>query len=274
MKSLNGIRQFISTGMLIVAAVAALAPVFYMVFVAFRGQAELLQLSWSLGRMLEGWTVVNFGDVVHRTEFVRRALISLRNCLGVVVTSATLGLPAAYCLSRWPTARRLRASFSFLSVRMLPAIAVCVPVFWMFSQQWLVSSTTSYLVLQVGLNVPVVVWLAVPVFAAIPRELEELIVMDGLPRWKALSLVIGPLYARGLLGVALIVGLLVWNETFFAALFRIETVTEVIPSLIAHRGVQWGPIMALGTLVTIPGFLLFMIFIATGWGRTRSEVGR
>ena len=263
--------QRIADPLLWILVLASLAPLVYMVLLAFLTQSSFISNRPLADGLWNSLTLQNFSTAIERTQFGQRVLVSLRLNGFVVLLVAILGLPAAHAISRLRSETGSEVAFAFLSVRMLPAVAVCIPIFYLFNRQGLAPPWVSLGLLQVGLNLPILVWLALPVFRSLPPELEELVIVDGLSPTRAFTLVVLPLLSRRLIGVVLIIAVLVWNETFFASIFGVQTVTEVIPSLITHRGVQWGLVMAVGTLVALPALLLLGGVLRLRWGLEGEE---
>ena len=257
---------------LLVMVLACLAPIIYMILLSFLTQASFISTQSLFAALRSGLTFENFDTAFGRTQFGQRMLISLRLTGLVILVVTVIGLPAAHAIARLPRNTSTQTAFAFISVRMLPSIAVCIPIFWIFNRSGLVPTWMSLSFVQIGLNLPVLIWLAVPVFRSVPVQLEELVVIDGLSRAWTFFCVILPLVSRRLIGIILIIGILVWNESFFASIFRVDTVTEVIPSLITHRGVQWGLVMAVGTMVTIPALLLLIGLLSWRWGLEPEEM--
>jgi len=244
----------------------SLAPIMYLILLAFLPQSSFISNESVFVELRNGLTLKNFSAAVTHTQFAKRAMISVQMTVLVVAIIAVLGLPAAHAVARLPKIVRERVAFSFLSVRMLPGVAICLPVFWLFNRPGLVPGWLSLGFLHLGFNLPVLIWLSVPIFRSVPVQLEEAALVDGLSRWRILVCVVLPLVSRRLLGVVLIIALLIWNESLFSTIFRVDTVTEVIPSLITHRGVQWGLVMAVGTMVVIPALALLCGVIYCRWG--------
>ncbi|MEM6529446.1 MAG: carbohydrate ABC transporter permease, partial [Chloroflexota bacterium] len=110
-----------------------------------------------------------------------------------------------------------------------------------------------------ALNLPFAIWLLVGFLQQIPREIEEAAIVDGASQWQVFTRVIFPLMRPGLAVAAIFVFRISWNE-FLLALILTSRTTRTLPVgitlFITEQGVQWGNIMAMGTLIVIPPLIL------------------
>ena len=101
-------------------------------------------------------------------------------------------------------------------------------------------------------------------FLAIPKELEEAPVIGGASRWQVFSKVLLPLVSPGVLTVALISGLNIWNEFLISSTFLQshdqQTAVVRFYTLGGQYTSDWGEIMAAAILIVAPavGFFLLM----------------
>ena len=85
--------------------------------------------------------------------------------------------------------------------------------------------------------------------------------MDGATRWQVMRLVILPLTLPGLVAVGLYLFISSWNDYLFALMLagrHVRTVTVALQSFIGENQIQWGLLMAGGTLVALPATVLFL----------------
>ena len=64
-------------------------------------------------------------------------------------------------------------AFWMISQRILPPVAVVIPIYVLFQQIGLLDSLAALIITYVAVNLPIVVWLMRDFFQAIPLELEE-----------------------------------------------------------------------------------------------------
>jgi len=156
--------------------------------------------------------------------FANSMLISTLSMIAAVVVS----LPTAYAIARW------RFGGGFLSVlllmlRMLPAIALIIPVYLMYKFLGLTNSYFGLITVYTVVYIPFAVWLLVGFLRDFPVEIEEAALIDGCSRLRALVAVVVPIIAPGLAVVALFSFIATWNEFLFAiVLTGIETKTMMV----------------------------------------------
>ena len=83
-----------------------------------------------------------------------------------------LGLPAAYSPARFQTGGR-NFSFSILSQRFLPPIAIIIPVFLLFRALKWIDTYHGLILLYAMFNLPYIIWMMRSYFKDIPIEIEE-----------------------------------------------------------------------------------------------------
>jgi multiple sugar transport system permease protein len=196
--------------------------------------------------------VLGTGDFQH--AFVNSLLISVE----AVLLSICIGVPAAYAFARFRFGGRNWLFFSLLVMRMLPPIAVLVPMYVLFSKLGLTETRISVVLAYTTFSLPLVVWIMRGFFEELPRELEESAWVDGASRFAAFRSVVLPLVRPGLVAATILCLLLAWNDFIFAAVLTNDA-TRTLPVLMASYsgdvGVDWGAMTASGVLVVLPVIL-------------------
>jgi multiple sugar transport system permease protein len=176
-----------------------------------------------------------------------------------------------------PLARRFPAHlgnddlrFWLVSQRILPPVVSAIPVYVMFQKVGLLDTHFALVVCYMTVNLPIVVWLMVDFFDAIPVELEESAALDGASRWRIFLDLMLPLARPGLVATTLLVLILAWNE-YLLALFLSTARAQTMPLLVAAqnatRGPQWWTMSVLILLMVVPviaATLVLQKFIARG----------
>jgi multiple sugar transport system permease protein len=204
-------------------------------------------------------TLENYLSVLTRGEFLSAFVNSLIVSTGAVVVSLVVGVPAAYAFARVQFRGKSFLFFSLLVMRMLPPIAVLVPLFALFNKAGLVNTRLSLVIAYTTFSLPLIVWIMRGFFEDLPAELEEAARVDGASRGGAFLRVMLPLARPGLVTAAILSLLLAWNDFLFAAVLTSSS-TRTLPVLLAgyagaDTGVEWGQITASGVLVVLPVIL-------------------
>ena len=207
-------------------------------------------------------TLENYRDVLNEGGFARYLTNSL--IVGVVSTVITLvlGCMAAYGLARFRFAGRTTVAYTTLLLRTVPLAVLAVPVFMIWNEAGIINSLSSLILLYVAVNPPFTIWLLYGFIAQVPIELEEAAKMDGCGPIQVFYLVVLPLIKPGLAAASIFTFRIAWNE-FILALVLTDRATRTLPvaaSLyITDIGVDWGRIMALGSLIAIPPLVFTFI---------------
>jgi ABC-type glycerol-3-phosphate transport system permease component len=173
-----------------------------------------------------------------------------------VLLSLCVGVPAAYTFARFPFTGRTFLFFTLLVMRMLPPIAVLVPMYVLFSKLGLATTRFSVVLADTTFALPLVVWLMRGFFEDLPVELEESAWIDGASRYRAFWHIVLPLARPGLVAASILCLQLAWNDFLFAAVLT-NNATQTLPVMMAafnagDSGVDWGGLTASGVLVILP----------------------
>jgi multiple sugar transport system permease protein len=145
-----------------------------------------------------------------------------------MLTALAVSLPTAYSIARW------RFGGGFLSVlllvlRMLPAIALIIPIYIMYKMFGLTNSYLGLVIIYTVVYIPFAVWLLVGFIRDFPIDIEDAAMIDGCSRLRAVVQVMVPIIAPGMAVVALFAFIATWNEFLFAiVLTGIETKTMMV----------------------------------------------
>jgi multiple sugar transport system permease protein len=156
--------------------------------------------------------------------FTNSLVISTLSMAAAIVVS----LPTAYAIARWRFGGGLLSTL-LLVLRMLPAIALIIPLYIMYKALGLTNSYFGLVIAYTVLYIPFAVWLLVGFLRDFPVEIEEAALIDGCSRLRALVTVVMPIIAPGLAVVALFAFIATWNEFLFAVVLTgIETKTMMV----------------------------------------------
>ena len=146
-------------------------------------------------------------------------------------------------------------AFWMISQRILPPVAVVIPVYVLFQQIGLRNSLAALIITYVAVNLPIVVWLMRDSFQAIPLELEESAMIDGASRFTIFRKIVLPISRPSLASAFLLMLILTWNEYLFALMLSTAD-TQTLPLLIAAqnatRGPQWWYMSVLILIMIVP----------------------
>lgn len=187
--------------------------------------------------------------------------------LSTTAISVVVGSMAAYSMSRFGTGGK-RLGFTLLSLRFMPAIAVVIPLFLVFSKVnlgslHLINSRLGLILAYLTFNIPISILLLKGFFDEIPQELEEAALVDGSSHLGAIFRILLPLSLPGIVATAVFCIIFSWNEFLFALILtRAETATlpVAIMGFVTDRGLLWGEMTAASVIIVLP-VLMFSIFV-------------
>ena len=175
---------------------------------------------------------------------------------------ATIGGAALFLLLLQTVARRSRRAlgnddiaFWMISQRMLPPVAVVIPIYIFFQQLGLLDTWPALIIAYMASHLPIVVWLMRDYFQSVPLELEESAAIDGASRYRVFRSVVLPLSVPGLVATFLFVLVFAWNE-YLIALFLTSANAQTLPLTVAAqnatRGPQWWYMSVLILIMIVP----------------------
>jgi multiple sugar transport system permease protein len=201
--------------------------------------------------------------VVGASNYVPRFANSLIIAFGSTALSVGLGVMAAYAFSRFKVPGKDDLLFFILSTRMMPPIAVAIPIFLMYRELGLSDTKLGMILLYSAVNVSLAVWLLKGFIDEIPREYEEAAMVDGYTRLQAFRKVVLPQATTGIVATAIFCLIFAWNEYAFAVLLtsgEAQTAPPFIPIIIGEGGQDW-PAVAAGTTLFLIPILVFTVLL-------------
>ncbi|WP_265520797.1 carbohydrate ABC transporter permease [Oerskovia flava] len=172
-----------------------------------------------------------------------------------------LGIPAAYALSIRPVEKVGDVLFFFISTKMLPVVAVIVPIYVIAGQLKVLDNIWTLVVLYTAMNLPIAVWMMRSFFQEVPAEVLEAASVDGAGLLRTMRSVLLPMVAPGIAATALICVIFAWNEFFFAlnlTASQAATVPIFIVSTMTSEGLFLARLCAAALLASLP-------VIIAGW---------
>ena len=137
------------------------------------------------------------------SNFVPRFVNSLIIAFGSTALSVLLGVTAAYAFSRFRVPLKDDLLFFVLSTRMMPPIAVAIPIYLMYRELGLADTRLGMILLYTAVNLSLAVWLLKGFIDEIPREYEEAALIDGYTRLQAFRKVVLPQATTGIVATAI-----------------------------------------------------------------------
>ncbi|PSK98677.1 carbohydrate ABC transporter membrane protein 2 (CUT1 family) [Haloactinopolyspora alba] len=239
-------------------------PVFWMVLTAFKRETDA---ATDPPKLFFEPTLEQFGNLFDAgagTYFLNSLFATTVSTLLVLL----LAVPAAYALAIRPVKRTKDVLFFFISTKMLPVVAVIVPIYVIAGQIGALDNVWMLIVLYTAMNLPIAVWMMRSFLQEVPTEVLEAAQMDGATLRQNITQVMLPMVAPGLAATALICVIFAWNEFFFAVNLtasQAATVPLFLVGFMTSEGLYWAQLSAAATLASLP-------VVLAGWAAQKQLV--
>ncbi|MET4117808.1 multiple sugar transport system permease protein [Bradyrhizobium sp. JR4.1] len=245
--------RWLNTVQLVIAGVLIMAPTVWMVLSSFKPSFEVTAYPPTL---VFSPTLANYAELTRTTPFLSYALNSLIVTVGSTALGLLFGIPAAFAVSwtriTWPAILTLAA-------RMAPGTLFLLPWYVMFRQVGMIGSYTALILSHAVITLPIVIWVLLPSFDAIPRSVFEAAQVDGCSVTRILWRIALPLVASGVAVSAILAFVFSWNYFLFALVLSngdTKTLIAAAFNFIGEGSTQWGALMAAATLIALPPLVL------------------
>lgn len=241
-----------------------LLPLLWMVLNSFKTPLDINQLPPAL---LFKPTLDNYANVFQSQNFLSFMGNSFLVAAGSTLFGLLLGLPAAFSIARY---RQNGLAILILMGRMVPGITLLLPWFILFRQVHLIDTYPALILTHMLVGLPFIVWVMIPFFEAIPRELDEAAWMDGASVLGTLVRVIVPISLPGILSASILTFVFSWNNFLFSIVFataNTKTLPVAIYNFISYAQIDWGGLMAAAVVITLPILVIALLtqrFIVRG----------
>jgi multiple sugar transport system permease protein len=263
-RSRLNIGRLVARIVLFLAGAMAILPVLWTLINAFKNRVDIVT---PVPMLFFHPTLDNFIYVLGRQSVLDGLINSVVISGASVLIGAGLGLPTAYAVARYPLKWAGDIQFFVLSLRFLPPVAIAIPLMVIWLDLGLYDTKLSMIVTYTLLTLSTIVWLAVPAFKRVPKEVEEAATVDGYGPYAIFFRIALPIASRSLIGAIAFAFVLVWNE-FLIALMLTSSDAKTLPIVASEltqlgRDVPWGILNASVILLSLPPLLF--IFVLSGF---------
>ena len=249
----------------ILGALVMLLPFWILLITAFKNGDELLTtpaIAPSTHPTLTNFTAL-FSDQTGQGNIFQALLSSVLITVGSIIGLVVLGSLAAYVFARSTRRWSTRAYFLFVIAIILPTQLGTLPLYIGAQRLGLVGTPWGMVLIYTGILLPLSVFLYAGFFRALPRDYEEAAAMDGASPFQVFRRVIFPLMSPATGTVAILAGLIVWNDFFTSLIFlngsKYQTLPVMTYNFVGALVSQWNLIFAVIIISMIP-ILAFYVF--------------
>jgi len=233
-----------------------LAPVAWMVLSSFKQSVDVTAYP---PRLIFAPTLDNYRDLLTNSPFLEYAINSLIVAGGSTLLGLVLGVPAAFAISyhrlAWP-------ANVLLAARMAPGTLYLLPWFVAFSALGLVGRHETLILTHTVITMPMIVWVLLPYFDSIPRDIYESALIDGAkPAW-IFALVALPLVMPGVVVATILAFVFSWNYFLFALVlssFSSKTLIVAAFNYVGEGVTGWGALLSASVLIALPPVILAIL---------------
>ena len=199
------------------------------------------------------------GGISYMVPRLVDSIIIAVSSTALVVSIATL---AAFALSRLRFRGQHHFVYIVLSTRMLPPVAVAIPLFFAYKSIGLYDTHIGVILAHTMMNIPLAVLLLKSFFDDVPKEIDEAALIDGATYWQIFRRIILPTMRTGIAATAVLCFIFSWTEFLFVLMLtatKLKTVPVATSTFVTSTGTQWGSLAALGVAALIPAFIFILL---------------
>jgi raffinose/stachyose/melibiose transport system permease protein len=182
---------------------------------------------------------------------------------GSVVAMIAIGSVASYVIARRGGRLGSVLYILFVAAIMLPVQLAVIPLYAAFRHLDLVGNYLGMIILWTGLLMPLSVFLYTGFIRQLPRDYEEAARVDGATQLRTFWRVVFPLLRPVTGTVAILTGVIVWNDFFLPLVFLGGTSRVTLPvavySFVGTYQTQWNLIFAAVTVSVVPILAFYLV---------------
>lgn len=247
---------------LVAFVLVILVPFWWIASMSFKTY-EQIQFAVSI-YVPEPFTWENYVGLWTNTRFPLWLRNSLVTAFVVTAITTVVASLAGYAVARLRFPGREAVASLILILYLVPPALLFIPLYRVLAELGATNRLAALFLSYPTFTVPFCTWLLIGFFKALPTELEEAAFVDGASRTAALTRVLLPLAAPGIVASAIFAFTLSWNEFLYALIFIQDETSITVPvglNLLIYGDVfSWGQLMAASVITTIPVVALY-IFI-------------
>jgi len=246
-----------------IIALLMLLPMYILVVTALKSDEEAITSS-----AIAPPTAIDFGAFVEVITSTGRNSIMLAMLNSVIITAGSIvGLVLLGSLCAYVISRRTRtwSTFTFYLVLIaivLPAQLGTVPLYIGARNLGLTGSAFGMILLWTGMMMPLAVFLYSSFFRGLSTEYEEAATIDGAGPTKTFFRIVLPLMSPATGTVAILCGLIIWNDFFNSLIFlggsNVQTLPVAMYTYVGSLISAWNKIFAVVIISMIPILAFYM----------------
>lgn len=252
-------KEIILTIIALLLAFTYLVPVVWMALASFKTEKDILSGKWIPSQ----WHSENYKIILKRAKIGRWFINSLITSSSATLGILTVGLFAAYSVSRMKYPGRKILYFLALSGFMIPIQAIMIPLYLLLRNFGLADNLLGLIL--PAIPSPFAVFILAQFMKEIPLEYEEVARIDGANEFQILFKVILPMTLPAVITVTVFHFTTLWNDFLWPLILMTSEDKYTLPvGLVTLAGsdvnIRYGPIMAANVMASIPIIIAFIFF--------------
>jgi multiple sugar transport system permease protein len=242
-------------------------PFYWMIITAFKANQDLYNTENNPYVFNSAPTLRHLSVLFEDTQYLQWLVNTGFVGSVVVVITLLLAVPAGYALARMAGAWAQTLGVTIFLTYLVPPTILFIPFSRIIALLGLQDSVWSLILVYPSFTVPFCTWLLMGFFKAIPRDLEEAAMIDGLSRFGAFIKVVMPISIAGMLTAVIFAFTLVMQEFVYGVTFITAsssyTVSVGVPTFLVRGDVYfWGSMMAACLIASVPIAVIYNFFVA------------
>jgi multiple sugar transport system permease protein len=242
-------------------------PFYWMVITTFKTNQDLYNTQNDPYLFNSPPTLRHLSVLFEDTQYLQWLLNTGFVGVVVVIITLLLAVPAGYALARMTGAWAQTLGVTIFLTYLVPPTILFIPFSRIIAMLGLQDSVWSLILVYPSFTVPFCTWLLMGFFKAIPRDLEEAAMIDGLSRFGAFVKVVVPISIAGMLTAIIFAFTLVTQEFVYGVTFITAsssyTVSVGVPTFLVRGDVYfWGSMMAACLIASLPIAIIYNFFVA------------
>ena len=174
-----------------------------------------------------------------------------------------LSTMAAYPLARYPSRLNKAVRTFFLSIMMVPALSLLVPIYVLLLRLGGISKYQGIIPVHVAFNLPLAIYMFSNFIKTIPAELDEAALIDGCSVYSIFYRIIVPMLKPVTVSVIILTAVPVWNDYQYSVYFlhrpQMRVITLAVASFFQQSGSNPNVAAAAALMGIIPVVILYII---------------
>ena len=240
------LASILTYAVLVFWSLVCLFPLYWVAVTSLKGEPEIMRGPFYLPFVdftpsFDAWvSILTYVNDHLLLRFFNSAVVGITSTLLTVL----LGGLAVYGLTRfrhrvpWTALGDRSIMTAILATRILPPVVVVLPIYMMAQYTGTLDTHFALIFAYTAANLPVAVWLLLPVFGNTATSQEEAAQLDGASHFRIFLTIFLPMVAASTAAVGLVIFILCWNEYLFAAYLTSDKVSTLPPWIVGQMSIK------------------------------------